>query len=74
MPNTTAYFEKDSLTWTEIYKVIMAWIDYGDDVFDDEYAELAFKLENTIDEKKRERLQDILDLMDLLRDNLYYFR
>ncbi len=52
----------------------MAWIDYGDDVFDDEYAELAFKLENTIDEKKRERLQDILDLMDLLRDNLYYFR
>ena len=71
---TSAYFEKDSLTWKELYKVILAWIDYGDDVFDDEYAELAYKLETTKDQKKKERLQDILDIMNILRDNLYYFK
>jgi hypothetical protein len=74
MPNTIAYFEKDSLTWKELYKVILAWIDYGDDVFDDEYAELVDKLQKTQDEKKRERLQNILYIMDILRDNLYYFK
>lgn len=74
MPNTIAYFEKDSLTWKELYKVILAWIDYGNDVFDDEYAELVDKLQKTQDEKKRERLENILYIMDILRDNLYYFK
>ena len=74
MPKGSAYFNRDSLTWKEIYKVILAWIDYGDDVFDDEYAALVEELNHTTDEKKKERLQDILNIMNILRDNLYYFR
>jgi hypothetical protein len=74
MPKRAAYFHKDSVTWNELYKILLAWIDYGDDVFDSEYATLIEEYNRTTDETKRERLKIIFDIMELLRDNLYYFR
>jgi hypothetical protein len=67
-----AYFDREVLTWSELCKVLMVWLQYGDDPFEDEYSNICEELQNTTDEKRRERLQIILSIMDFLRNKMKY--
>jgi hypothetical protein len=71
MPNSKAYFDRDALTWNEILKVLMVWLEYGDDLFEDEYSEVLEEYNNSLDEKRKERIQLVLTIMDFLREKVY---
>jgi hypothetical protein len=71
MSKTIAYFDRDALSWNEIFKVLTVWLEYGDDHFEDEYSELLEEYNNSIDEKRRERIKLVLNIMDLLRRKVY---
>jgi hypothetical protein len=71
MPDSKAYFDRDALTWNEIFKVLTVWLEYGDDPFDDEYSELLEELNTSVDEKRKERIGLVLDIMDFLREKVY---
>lgn len=66
-----AYFDRDVLNWNEILKVLTVWLEYGDDVFEDEYSTILEELKNTIDEKRKARLNLVLNIMDVLRQKVY---
>ena len=71
MPDCKAYFDRDALTWNELLKVLMVWLEYGDDPFEDEYSEVLEELNKSVDEKRKERIQLVLTIMDFLREKVY---
>jgi hypothetical protein len=71
MSARAAYFDRDVLNWNEILKVLTVWLEYGDDVFEDEYSTILEELKNTFDEKRRARLNVVLNIMDVLRQRVY---
>jgi hypothetical protein len=71
MSSRAAYFDRDVLNWNEILKVLTVWLEYGDDVFEDEYSSILEELKNSVDEKRRGRLNLVLNIMDVLRQKVY---
>lgn len=71
MSKHTAYFDRDTITWSELYKILKVWLEYGDDVFEDEYSAILEELKNTADTKRKEHLKMVLDCMDLVREMVY---
>jgi hypothetical protein len=71
MSERAAYFDRDKLSWNEILKVLTVWLEYGDDPFEDEYSTILEELKNTVDEKRRARLNLVLIIMDFLHQKVY---
>ena len=74
MSTSRVYFDRETISWSEAYKIIRVWIEYGYDAFEDEYSNIYEELQNSIDEKRKERLNMILNSMDLLREKMYSLR
>lgn len=58
---------EEPLTWEKVQKILEEWMDYGDDPFDDQYAEYAYELSITTDPERAALLKKVLRLMDFLR-------
>ena len=71
MSSRAAYFDRDVLNWNEILKVLTVWLEYGNDVFEDEYSSILEELKNSVDEKRRGWLNLVLNIMDVLRQKVY---
>ena len=69
--NIREIYKKETITWDEMYDVLMLWIEYGDDPFEDEYSELYEIYRNTQNPLLKKNIKTMLKIMDMLRPRCY---
>ena len=65
-------YEKDAITWKELYELVMDWLEYGDDPFYDRKADLSDNMEEEKDERVKKNMEYALKLMDFLEDKMHW--
>lgn len=71
MDDLREIYKKNTITWDEMYDILMLWIEYGDDPFEDEYAELYEIEKHTTDPVHKKNLKTMLKIMGVLREKCY---
>ncbi len=72
MDDLREIYKQKTITWEEMYKVLKLWIEYGDDSFEDEYAELYEIEKHTTDPSHKKNLKTMLKIMNFLREKCYH--